>query len=183
MMMPPCAVHSAKSPWHQMSGKAREIGVVIFLAVGIVPEHRPASRGTAWCRRARLSRRAPACPSSSNTSTAMPSIGALDLAAPNRRQRIAADKAAADIGAARDRGEMNIGLDRLIDEIETLGARAASRSRAWCAERESLWVSRGRKPDFFTASIYLAEVPKIVIPPHRQNRKARRSLGWKGEPS
>ena len=47
-------------------------------------------------------------PFSSKTSTSMPEPARLDLAAPHRRDRIAADEAADDVGAAGDGGQVHV---------------------------------------------------------------------------
>ena len=44
-------------------------------------------------------------------------------------------------------------------------------------------VSRGRSPDFLTASRYLAEVPKRSIPAASAKSKSARMSGQPGEPS
>ncbi len=58
---------------------------------------------------------------------------------------------------------MEIALDRLVDEGEALSAASGEPVDASERTLASLWVSTGRIPDFFTASMYFAEVPNSVI--------------------
>jgi hypothetical protein len=44
----------------------------------------------------------------------------LDLSTPYRSDRIAAHEQTDDVGAAGDRGEVNVALDLFVDEIEAL---------------------------------------------------------------
>ena len=75
----PCRNHwpsssiDAQSPCHHTSGPARPVRLEVALRV--VPQARASCPATASCTPARRPRRAPARPSSSNTSTAMPSAG------------------------------------------------------------------------------------------------------------
>ena len=70
----------------------------------------------------------------------------LAFAAPYRAGRIAADETRDDVGAARDRGELHVGLDRLVHEIETLGheRRAGREDRA--NRREIVRIAPGAGP-------------------------------------
>lgn len=89
------------------AGKAREIGVVILRSVRVVPEHH--RHGGEWPHADELALLRPHRP-------AMLVIDihgnsqhrSLDLAAPDGRQRIAAHEAAADVGAAGNRGELQV---------------------------------------------------------------------------
>ncbi len=101
--------------------KAGEIGVVIFLAIGIIPEHDGHGGKRLGANQFALflfHRMAVVIQHIHGHAEHRP----LDFAAPDAGQRIAADEAAADIGAAGNGGEMDIGLYRVIDKIEILGA-------------------------------------------------------------
>ena len=120
MISPPCLVHSAKSPWHQIFAKALEIGGVIFLSVRIVPEHhRHRGEGLRADQFALflLDMLAVVGPDIHRHAE----TGRLDFAAPDRRGRIAEHEAGHDVGAARNRGEMQVLLDVGIDVIEAFG--------------------------------------------------------------
>ena len=109
----------------------------------------------------------------------------LDLAAPDRAGRVAEHEAGDDVGAARDRGQLHVGLDLVVDVVEALRVPAASRSRASARSgREIVGLAPAATPAFLQASMYLALVPKTVT------RSARGHVpehvagsGWKGEPS
>ena len=117
MMMPPCFVHSAKSPCAQIAGKPLEIGRRVFCAAGIVPElHRHRRKGHLADEFALLLAHRPARLVEHVDRHAEPRP--LDFAAPDRLRRDAEHEAGDDVGAARDRGEMQVRLDRVVDEVE-----------------------------------------------------------------
>ena len=76
-----------------------------------------------------------------------------------------------------------IGLDAGIDEVEALGRKRRAGGQHGCAAPAGGACRFGCQPVFFTASMYLAEVPKIVMPSASAKSKSTRSEGWKGEPS
>ena len=79
----------------------------------------------------------------------MPSARHLHLAAPHRRDRAAGDEAPHDVGAARDRGELHVGLDAARTRSRSPRARAASPSRGSSRTRvERVRASRGDEPGF-----------------------------------
>ncbi len=100
--------------------EALEIGRVIFLAVGIVPE---ADRH----RRKRLQADELALGAARRLAGLVEHLdrqtqpAGLDLAPPHRPDRISQHEARHDVGAARDRGEMNVALHLGVDVVEALG--------------------------------------------------------------
>ena len=106
------------------AGEAREIGAVIFLAVGIVPEadgHGGKGLHADQFALARL-----ALPRRERLSFLVPDIDghaeapALDLAAPDRKDGRAQHETGDNVGAARNGAERHILPDVAIDEIEAL---------------------------------------------------------------
>ena len=102
-------------------GKAGKVSMVIFRAIGIVPEHHRHRWKGLHADQLALS-------ATQGVTLLVIDIDRhsqhrpLDFAAINGRQGIAADKAAADIGAARDRGQLHVALDVLINKVEAFGA-------------------------------------------------------------
>ena len=103
----PCRYHcpsgatEAQSPCTHTPGQRDQY--VAQVAVGVVPDAARHRRPGAWCRRARpRSRRAPAGPSASQTSTAMPSAGPPSEHGSRRHGHVAGQQAGADLGAAGD---------------------------------------------------------------------------------
>ena len=143
----------------------------------------PACRGTAWCRPARPSRRATGRPCVVPDVDREAEAAHLDLAAAHRARRIAEHEAGDDVGAARDRGELHVRLDRLDRRSRSSPAPAASRSRGSPASGARSCVCAGASPAFLQASMYLALVPKTStrsrsrdVPEHRGRRVERRAV-------
>src|SRR5262245_2553278 len=97
-----------------------EVGALILDAAGIVPE---AERHRGEGRRAdQLS-----FLFADRASVLIPDFDlhaerpALDLAAPHRPDRVPADEATDNVGASRDRGQVDVRLDVRIDEVKALG--------------------------------------------------------------
>ena len=86
---------------------------------------------------------------------------ALDLAAPDRQQRIAQDEAGNDVCPAGDRGQQEILLDFPIDPVEAFRRRGLPVENMR-AGREIVGPARVR-PSLAAASMYFAEVPKWVM--------------------
>ena len=161
-MKPPCSVRRDPVAVAPDARKPLEVRGVILLRRPGRSRSRPASRGTATCRRARRRPSASGCPL--DRRRRRPCRGP----APESRRarpgvRIAADEAAHDVGAAGDRREVHVRLDRAIDEIEALGRERRSRRRDR-AERRQRCVSRGTSPPCATASMNFADVPNSVMP-------------------
>ena len=165
MTRPPCSVDLDLVAVAPDAREALEVGRAILGVVGVVPESRPASTGTATCRRARPSlaagRDRPAVVIVDVDLHA--EAAALQLAAPHRQRRAAEREAGHDVGAAGDRRQAEIVLHALVDVIEALRReRAAGREqRAQVARARS--PCAGRRAIFFARSTYLADVPKCVI--------------------
>jgi hypothetical protein len=98
--------------------------------------------------------------------------------------RIAEHEAADDVGAAGDRGQLHVGLMPLVDEGETLlgdsGEPVEADMRSFSRGHV---VLRAAEAGLAQASIYLAEVPKMVMPSSRRIVEEHAPSGWKGEPS
>ncbi len=186
MIMPPCSVHSAKSPWHQTFGEALEIGGVVFRCRRGRSRSRPASTGTACVQ----------------TSSPLPSRDRLAVVVPDidrhaearrpgsRRARPArsgspSTKQRDDVGAARDRGEMHVRLDRRHRRSRSLPATSGEP-----VEEISAHASRGRacrvgaqpglahRVDEFRRG---AEAASSSRPAAKSNSTL--PSGWNGEPS
>ena len=123
---------------------------------------RPASTGTASCRPAPPSRRAHGLPVLVEHLDLHAQRAALDLAAPHRADRIAADEAAHDVGAAGNRRQVDVALHVLVDEVEALRRqrRSGRRHRPHAVERVRLARAQA---GLRTASMNLADVPNSVI--------------------
>ena len=146
--MPPCSRPLGEVAVAPDAGEALEVGGAVFRAVGIVPEADRHRRERRACRRARP------CSPASGLAVVVEDVdlhaepAALDLAAPDRQRRIAEHEAGDDVGAAGDRGEVHVALDRVVDVVEALRRqRRAGRERS-CARVERSCVSRGRSPAF-----------------------------------
>ena len=99
--------------------EAVEIGGVIAAAIGIVPEadrHGGKRLAADQFALAARQRRTVLVPDVDGEAEARP----LDLALPDRLVRNAEHEAGDDVGAAGDRGEMDVALDGVIDEGEAL---------------------------------------------------------------
>ncbi|GAA4992373.1 hypothetical protein GCM10025734_20380 [Kitasatospora paranensis] len=108
--------------------------------------------------------------------------GGLDLAEVDGEGGDAADEAAADVGAAADRGEPDVVLDLVVDPLEPVGGsgepvvpmqRTAERSRS-----RPGWSSALR-----LAITYAAEVPRTVARVRAATDQRAPVSGWPGLPS
>ena len=102
------------------AGEALEIGGAVAGAVRVVPEaerHRRKGRGADELALDAGRRRAALGVAHLDRE---PEARSLDLAAVHRPGRVAEHEAGEDVGAARDRGEVQVGLHRLVDEVEGL---------------------------------------------------------------
>ena len=136
---------------------------------------RPASTETASCRPAPLSAPTTGRPSSSKTSTFMPEAAALDLAAPDRADRIAARRSSSTMSVPPEiEARWTSRLTCVVDEVEALRRERRSGRRDGPHRLEPMRVSRGASPAFATASMNLADVPKSVMP--ASSAKSNRTL-------
>ena len=86
----------------------------------------------------------------------------LQLAAPDRPDRVAQREAGDDVGAAADAGEVHVALDRRVDVVvAVLGQRASGREDG-LQRREVVRPRRLAVPPSPTSARYLALVPKTV---------------------
>ena len=180
MMMPPCPVHSAKSPWHHTFGERSRSRPAGIRAVGIVPEadrHRRERLGadeltllrrTGCRRRPDVDRHAQArCPGFRRA---------------RRAAGIAEHEAGDDVGAAGDRGEVHVRLDRVVDVFEALGD-SGEPVEAIGRRAPRSWVSPARRRALAARIDVLAETPKSVTVARRRNRRQRRRRDGTGKPS
>ena len=183
--MPPCSVSShvvAVAPDARESARSRRRGTSRRRGRS---RSRPASTGTARCRRARPSRRR----------TGLPVVvehldgHARARGTGSRRARPAASGCRAtkqdtmSVPPEID-DRQHVLLDALVDVVEALRRPAASRSRASCAARRGRASRAARAPTFCSASMYLADVPKMrhalrrrrSRTGHRPSRDERRAV-------
>ena len=120
--MPSCSVSSTKSPWVPDVGIGLEVGGAIARAVRVVPEADAACRGRASGadQLALLAAHRLALVVVEDLDRHA-EAAALDLAAPDRADRVAPHEAGDDVGAAGDRGEADVLLDVRVDIVEASG--------------------------------------------------------------
>ena len=163
MIMPPCAVQLDPVAVAPDAGKALEVGGAILAPVAVVPEadrHRRKRRGADELA---FFARAPAGPSSSNTSTSMPSAAAWISPRHTGRVRIAADEAADDVGAAGDRGQVHVALDRVVDVSKLSGASGEPVDVIVRTDRRAMRAPRAGGRPSARASMNFADVPNSVM--------------------
>ena len=124
------------------AGEALEIGGAVLRAVGVVPERRSASRGTAWCRPARPCRRARGLPSSSQTSTAMPRPGPGSRRARPARSGSPSTKQETMSVPPEIEARCMSGLMRVVDVVEAL----RRQRRAGRGDQPQTRRGRGSRP-------------------------------------
>ena len=145
-------------------GEALEVGGAVFLAVGIVPEadrHRRERRGADELALLAAHRLAVVVEDVDRHAEA----AALDLAAPHRlRSGSPSTKQETMSVPPEIEARCTSLLDRRRRRSRSSPATAASRSRRSCARVDRSCVSRGSRPALRTASMNLAEVPKMRHP-------------------
>ena len=125
------------------AGKPLEIGAPVLRAIRIVPEHdRHGREGHGADELALLApdRAARLVEHIDRHAEARP----LDLAAPDGLRRYAEHEAGDDVGAAGNRGEVDIRLDRLVDEIEILRRQRRTRRGHHSQSRQIVAVARAK---------------------------------------
>src|SRR5713101_1277033 len=125
MIMPPWAVHSAKSPWHQTPGKRSKYAERYLRCSGSfqnitgVEGNGLVQTSSPFCSRTGL-------PSSDINRHAQ--SRSLNFAAPDRSGRIAEHKAGHDVSTAGNGGEVHVRFNLRIDVIKAVcGERRAGR--------------------------------------------------------
>ena len=145
------------------AGEPLEVRAAVRRTVGVAPEADRHRGERAVCTPARPCTPAGAgWPSSSHTSTAIPSTGPWISPAHTGRVGSPADEAAAQVGAARDRREVDVGLHRVVHVRRSPSATAASRSSRSCAASRGDGCRRAAARPLATPSMNLAETPSSV---------------------
>ena len=93
----------------------------------------------------------------------MPEPARLQLAAPDRPDRVAEREAGDDVGAAADAREVHVPLDRCVDVVEAVRRERAAGREDRAERRRDRACAPGASPSFSASARYFALVPNTVI--------------------
>src|SRR5687767_12999228 len=161
MIIPPFAVHSAKSPCHQTFGNRAKYALRYFSPVGSF-QNITGMEGKGLVQTSSPFSRRTGEPNSLNTSTATPSVGACSSPRYTGASGLPATKQPQMSVPPEMEARCKSDLMASYTKSKLSGARGEPVEHM-VRSAESLWVSLGRQPVLRTASIYFAEVPKMVM--------------------